>query len=59
MLKNYNWIDNMDSYRLYLDGEFYGEGDLDYIHQLITEYMLIRGIYSKEKVEFKILKSDD
>ncbi|HGE5772738.1 hypothetical protein U0E09_32995 [Bacillus thuringiensis] len=49
----------MDSYRLYLDGEFYGEGDLDYIHQLITEYMLIRGIYSKEKVEFKILKSDD
>ncbi|HHK5601591.1 TPA: hypothetical protein ACQUIL_005641 [Bacillus tropicus] len=46
-------------YKLYLGDEFYGKGDLEYIHQLITDFMLARRIYLRNRVELKIIEFDE
>jgi hypothetical protein len=43
-------------YILYLNGSVYGTGDLKYIHELITDYVLHCKMYGKEEVNFKIEK---
>lgn len=33
---------------------FYGTGDFDYMKELIEDYVVTKGIYGKENVDFRI-----
>lgn len=46
----------MKRYILYLNGKHYGTGDLEYIHELITDYISRMESFGAEEVEFKIEK---
>lgn len=47
-----------DLYSCYLNGVFYGSGDLEYIHELFKDYVLICKMYGKKECEFKIAKME-
>lgn len=35
-------------------GEFYGCGDMNYIMELLNDYLAIHKMYNKSEIEFKI-----
>lgn len=41
-------------YSLYLNGKFYGSGPLEYMNELIRDYVVICQMYGKKKVSFDI-----
>lgn len=43
------------TYSLFLNGRFYGSGNLRYMNELITDY-LRHGMYGRQTVEFKVVK---
>ena len=43
-------------YRCYLNGTLYGAGNLTYMHELITDYLIKNSMYNKSKCDFKIVK---
>ena len=48
---------NLDGYyQCYLNGNFYGGGNLDYMHELFKDYVLTCGMYGRKTCEFKIVK---
>ena len=46
-----------DTYRCYLNGKFYGGGDLKYMHELFKDYVITCEMYGREECEFKIVKA--
>ena len=40
----------------YLNGEFYGSGDADYIRELFVDYVVTCEMYGRKECEFKIVK---
>lgn len=46
----------MKRYVLLLNGKHYGTGNLQYVHELITDYMRRMESFCAEEVEFKIEK---
>lgn len=46
-------------FKCYLNGKFYGSGDLHYMHELFKDYVLDCGMYGKDEVDFKIVKIKD
>lgn len=45
-------------YECHLNGKFYGKGDLDYMRELITDYMVTHDMYGHKEVNFKIIKKE-
>lgn len=44
----------MKRYRLYLNGQYYGNGSLRYINELIESYVVGRQLYGRLVTEFRI-----
>jgi hypothetical protein len=51
----FNFI-NKDCYICYLNGKFYGTGDLKYMKELFVDYVVNCKMYGKSEVDFKIVK---
>ena len=47
-------ITSNESYRLFLNGQFYGSGKLDFMHELIKDYLITNEMYGKSECVFKI-----
>lgn len=45
-------------FKCYLNGKFYGSGDLHYMYELFRDYVITNELYGKDIVEFKIVKWD-
>lgn len=45
-----------DTYRCYLNGSFYGSGNLDYMRELFVDYVVTCEMYGKKECDFKIVK---
>jgi hypothetical protein len=43
-------------YKCYLNGKFYGSGDLKYMVELFADYVRDCKMYGKEQCEFKVTK---
>ena len=43
-------------YQFYLNGKLYGSGNLKYMHELFSDYVVTHRMYGKEIVDFKIIK---
>lgn len=43
-------------YMCYLNGKFYGSGNLKYMKELFVDYVVTCEMYGKDEVEFKIVK---
>lgn len=46
-------------YMCYLNGKFYGIGDLAYMHELFKDYVITCEMYEKKECEFKIVKVEN
>lgn len=44
-------------YILFLNGEAYGGGDLDYMRELVADYLITFKAHDMDEVEFKIVKN--
>lgn len=44
-------------YKCYLNGKFYGSGDLAYMKELFVDYVVTCEMYGKSECNFKIIKS--
>jgi hypothetical protein len=44
------------TYKCYLNGKLYGGGNLMYMKELFTDYVIRHEMYGKDEVEFKIVK---
>lgn len=44
----------MKRYRLCLNGQYYGNGSLRYINELIESYVIGRQLYGRTDTEFRI-----
>lgn len=53
--RNERAIKNID-YVLFLNGESYGSGDIDYMRLLITDYLMLFNAHEMDQVEFTIKK---
>lgn len=42
-------------YKCYLNGRFYGSGNLAYMKELFMDYVIFHKMYGKEEVDFKIV----
>lgn len=45
-------------YILYLNGNPYGRGHLEYMMELINDYVITNKLYGYDEVEFHIVKRD-
>lgn len=45
-----------ERYKCFLNGVFYGCGDLGYMHELFEDYVVTCKMYGKKECEFKIVK---
>lgn len=45
-----------ETYLCYLNGKFYGGGDLKYMRELFIDYVVNCKMYCKDEVEFKVIK---
>jgi len=45
-----------DLHHLYLNGEYYGSGDSEYMLELVRDYVVTCGMYDRKEVDFKITK---
>lgn len=43
-------------YELRLNGRFYGTGNLDYMNELIHDYLIVNELYGRDNCSFEILK---
>lgn len=43
-------------YKCYLNGVFYGGGNLDYVHELFKDYVVDSKMYGKKECDFKIVR---
>jgi hypothetical protein len=43
-------------YECYLNGNFYGSGDLSYMKELFVDYVVTCEMYGREQCDFKIVK---
>lgn len=46
-------------YDILLDGEFYGQGDLKYVNQLLTDYLMTCKVFGFEPVPHKIVLKEE
>ena len=46
------------TYECYLNGEFYGSGDLYYMKELFVDYVITCEMYGKKQCDFKIIKNE-
>lgn len=46
-------------FKLYLNGRFYGSGDLPYMNELIADYLVKNGMYGKDKMDFSVERQTD
>ncbi|MDE1404588.1 hypothetical protein [Bacillus licheniformis] len=42
------------TYACFLNGKFYGAGDLDYMNELFRDYVFTSGMYGKDECVFRI-----
>jgi hypothetical protein len=45
-------------YKCYLNGKFYGGGNLQYMRELLVDYVITHKMYGKSEVDFKIVKEE-
>ena len=45
-------------YELFLNGKFYGAGGVDYISQLINDYVVTCEMYGRKEVDLKVVRVD-
>jgi hypothetical protein len=45
-------------YKCYLNGKFYGSGNLPYMKELFVDYVILHRMYGRSEVDFKIVKED-
>jgi len=50
---------NREHYKCYLNGKFYGSGDLNYMRELFIDYVITHKMYNKNEVDFKIVKMQE
>ena len=43
-------------YTLYLNGSFYGCGTIEYINELISDYLVNCNMYGRNEVDFRVEK---
>ncbi|MDE3840950.1 hypothetical protein C0966_16920 (plasmid) [Bacillus methanolicus] len=43
-------------YKCYLNGKFYGFGNLEYMKELFVDYVVLNRMYGRDEVDFKIIK---
>lgn len=48
----------MTTYKCFLNGKFYGSGNAQYMKELFNDYVVIKRMYGKKEVDFKIVKVD-
>lgn len=46
-------------YKCFINGEFYGIGDLDYMRELFVDYVVTCKMYGKDEIEWKIVKTKE
>lgn len=46
------------TYSMYLNGYFYGRGDLKYIEELIVDYVFICEMYGRKHCDIRIEEDD-
>jgi hypothetical protein len=49
---------NREHYKCYLNGKFYGSGNLKYMHELFKDYVITCKMYGREDCKFKIIKCE-
>jgi hypothetical protein len=49
---------NRVHYKCYLNGKFYGGGNLRYMHELFADYVIHNKMYGKPEVDFKIVRDE-
>lgn len=49
-------IVNEIMYECYLNGKFYGSGNLEYMHELFKDYVVACQMYGKRECEFKVVR---
>lgn len=45
-----------ECYKCYLNGVFYGSGNINHIHELFKDYVIASKMYSKKECVFRIIK---
>jgi len=45
-------------YQCYLNGSFYGSGNLEYMKELFIDYVITCEMYGKDKCSFEIVKKE-
>jgi hypothetical protein len=45
-------------YACFLNGQFYGTGDLDYMRELFVDYVVTMKMYDRSSVDFRITKTE-
>jgi hypothetical protein len=45
-------------YSCYLNGKFYGSGNLAYMKELFVDYVIFHRMYGRSEVDFKIVKEE-
>lgn len=45
-------------YNFYLNGSFYGSGNLEYMKELFVDYVITCEMYGKDKCSFEIVKKE-
>jgi hypothetical protein len=50
---------NRTHYKCYLNGKFYGGGNLQYMRELFVDYVISHKMYGKSEVDFKIVKEEE
>lgn len=48
----------MSTYRLYLNGQFYGGGPKEYMTELFKDYVETCDMYGKDSVDVRVERSD-
>ncbi|MGZ9868219.1 hypothetical protein ACU3L3_07330 [Priestia endophytica] len=54
----FNEIKDKGIYTMFVNGRFYGSGDLLYMKELFATYVVTCGMYDKDEVTFKIEKKE-
>ncbi|EME76200.1 hypothetical protein OZL92_20850 [Bacillus sonorensis] len=43
-----------ETYACFINGKFYGAGDLEYMNELFRDYVITHGLYGKDDCTFRI-----
>lgn len=45
-----------EQFQCHLKGQYYGQGDIDYMKELFIDYFVTMDMYGREEAEFKVVR---